>query len=61
MAAHRRSQLERAILQIEDDIAALEIARNHLIRQRPTKAAGSRKPAAPRPPKELAPRTKGGA
>lgn len=45
--AKRKSQLELAILGIEDEIAALELARNHLIRQRPLDRT-ARKPAAPR-------------
>lgn len=50
----KRSALECAILQMDDDIAALETAREYLVRQRP-KPAAARKPA----PKPDAPRSAG--
>ena len=40
--AKKRSQLERAILAIDAEIAALELARTHLIRQRPATTPADR-------------------
>ena len=53
--AKRKSALERAILDLEDQIAALEIARNHLIRLRITKAPpkATPRPVTPRPPRAV--------